>query len=744
MRRTIPSIGLVLLALACLLPLVSASAQQADPGITVILPAEPNAAQVENLLKTLKDSDRPIIIRVEGAGSAAAEAPQPAAAKPAAEDTAATTLTPGNLLPWLTALKETFVAGVTLGITGLGLIDTLPGKFAEAWRGNGSGAYAFFLLLTVLLAAAAAYLAVARTGHRLVSFSSRSEPDLIARTWWRLKTLFVDIVALIAMLAAGSLVIRLALPASDFVPDLARTLMNAAFIIGSYHAIGRFLLAPDPTGSPLLPLQRHQWQLRNIAIYATAVALIIESIALLVRIDAERTAVMGWLILVTTAAALFSLWWIWQARSDVRQAIRSVNPDGLARRFVAAVFPGINLIGVILVWSAAQMTAAMPERSDWSTAASVMLLLMATSPILGFGIPALVDAAMLRNMDDETMSPARAAGRAVVRALASAGTWIVVLYSIVYIWDVYVAGGNPQDALTRMKAAAQAGLALLAGCVIWVFFRAYFDAYAPKPMGVHLAGGDDEEATTAHGRLATILPLIRDIVLGGIIALTALIILSAVGVNVGPLLAGFGVIGLAISFGSQTLIKDIVSGIFFMVDDAFRVGEYIETGSQKGTVEKIHLRSVRLRHQNGQIHTIPFGQLDAITNYSRDWSTVKFEIRLDRDADIEKARKTIKKVGQAMLEDPELGPDLIAPLKMQGIQDITDSAMVVRLKLTSKPKNPSLLQREALKRVYRALQEAGVPLASNAVVVRSPAQHGAAEAAAANAARMSPIPEPPG
>ncbi|HTN96423.1 MAG TPA: mechanosensitive ion channel family protein, partial [Nordella sp.] len=212
--------------------------------------------------------------------------------------------------------------------------------------------------------------------------------------------------------------------------------------------------------------------------------------------------------------------------------------------------------------------------------------------------------------------------------------------------------------------------------------------------------------------------------------------LSAIGVNIGPLLAGFGVLGLAVSFGSQTLIKDIVSGVFFMADDAFRVGEYIETGKQKGTVEKIHLRSVRLRHQNGQIHTIPFGQLDAITNYSRDWATVKFEIRLDRDADIEMARKVIKKVGLAMQQDPELGPDLISPLKMQGIQDITDSAVVVRLKFTAKPKNPSLLQRDAFKRVYRALQEAGVSLASNAVVVRSPT-HSTVAGAAASAA-MAP------
>jgi small-conductance mechanosensitive channel len=183
-------------------------------------------------------------------------------------------------------------------------------------------------------------------------------------------------------------------------------------------------------------------------------------------------------------------------------------------------------------------------------------------------------------------------------------------------------------------------------------------------------------------------------------------VLSRLGVDIGPLLAGFGILGLAISFGSQALVRDIVSGFFFMIEDAFRVGEYVDTGKLKGTVEKISLRSMQLRHQSGQIHTVPFGQIASLTNASRDWATVKFNVRLDHSADIELARKAIKKTGIALLEDPEYGPHFIAPLKMQGVADITDSAIVIRLKFTSKPNQASGVQREALKRVYRALNEA--------------------------------------
>ncbi|MFX7548878.1 mechanosensitive ion channel family protein, partial [Acinetobacter baumannii] len=85
-------------------------------------------------------------------------------------------------------------------------------------------------------------------------------------------------------------------------------------------------------------------------------------------------------------------------------------------------------------------------------------------------------------------------------------------------------------------------------------------------------------------------------------------------------------------------------------DDAFRVGEYIDTGKLKGTVEGMSVRSLRLRHQNGQVHTVPFGQIQSVTNYSRDWTTVKFNLRLARDVDLELVRRTVKKIGQEMLE----------------------------------------------------------------------------------------------
>ena len=105
-----------------------------------------------------------------------------------------------------------------------------------------------------------------------------------------------------------------------------------------------------------------------------------------------------------------------------------------------------------------------------------------------------------------------------------------------------------------------------------------------------------------------------------------LMALSALGVEIGPLIAGAGVVGVALGFGAQTLVRDIISGMFFLLDDAFRIGEYIQAGNYKGTVEGFSIRSVRLRHHRGPVYTVPFSLLGAVQNQSRDWVIDKIAI----------------------------------------------------------------------------------------------------------------------
>ena len=133
-----------------------------------------------------------------------------------------------------------------------------------------------------------------------------------------------------------------------------------------------------------------------------------------------------------------------------------------------------------------------------------------------------------------------------------------------------------------------------------------------------------------------------------IVVMAGMSILAALGVDILPLLAGAGVVGVAIGFGSQTLVRDIVSGAFFLMDDAFRLGEYIEVGDAKGRVERINLRSVFLRHHRGALNILPYGEIKRLRNTSRDWSIHVMEFRLTYDTNMLQVKKILKQIGEEL------------------------------------------------------------------------------------------------
>jgi len=236
------------------------------------------------------------------------------------------------------------------------------------------------------------------------------------------------------------------------------------------------------------------------------------------------------------------------------------------------------------------------------------------------------------------------------------------------------------------------------------------------------------------------MPLLRAIA-GVAIAVTGgLLVLSELGINITPLIAAFSVFGLAVSFGSQALVRDVVSGIFFLAEDSFRIGEYVDCSKVKGVVEGFSVRSLKLRHQNGQLHIVPFGQVGHITNFSRDWTVVKFNIAFANGTDVELLRKTVKKIGLDMMEEPQFKPILMQPLKMQGVVDIKDNSLIIRFKFMARPKNPSMIQRMAVRRMYDTFPALGIKFATPMYSFPIPATPPVPPAAAAVPAAAAPAP----
>jgi small-conductance mechanosensitive channel len=691
----------------------------ADDTITIVLRPGQDQSQIDAVSAAVKAAtNRPVVIRWDD-GQAAAPAAKAAAAKGTTATAAHERAQQAEAR--LQMLSSGFQTGLAESLSGMGRLAELPRAFSAQWAQSENGTtVAITRLLLLLAVAAAAAFAAHRALLAMVPLHPVVTDDVVGRLRPSARRLAVDLAVAAVFLGAGTLLLPNLLAAPDLPNEIGRRLVHGIAFVLVYLAAGRFVLSPSDPTTRLLPIANTSWHYGMLLAYGILGSIIGQLAQLALWLKLDQSVVEGMVFPLVTAIALLKLWWFVGGRHDIAAAFRGREPNiGPLRRGFAAALPWFYAATAVMIWTMGCIAAGAPQMAHWGTAAGATQILVILVPIAAMGVDALAKALIARRVESAgaDVTPLRRAFMAVARSIATGATWVAGLSAISYTWNLFLMDAGSPATLSLLTIAIRVSIAFVVGWVVLSFLKAYFEAQLPQQRH-SLKPSDEDIQAQAQGRLATVLPLIRDVTLGAVVAVTALVALSALGFDIGPLLAGFGVIGLALSFGSQALVRDIVSGIFFMADDAFRLGEYIDTGKLKGTVEKITLRSVQLRHQNGQIHTIPFGSLQALTNFSRDWSTIKFSVKLDRETDVEKVRKLVKKVGQDMLADPELGPMFILPLKMQGIQDITETAVVVRLKFTCAPGNPTFLQRKALQRILDAFKGAGIALASNAVTVR--------------------------
>jgi small-conductance mechanosensitive channel len=421
------------------------------------------------------------------------------------------------------------------------------------------------------------------------------------------------------------------------------------------------------------------------------------------------------LIVVVMVCAL-NAWIVFRARAAAQALIRSTGEGVLAalRDAVARAWIALGMAYVAGVFVFFIFGLSLGLLSYFHAAVStigIILVLLVLEKLAERGTRGTATGSPDR-VEDLVAQTSRRLLRAAVLVIAA------IMLAWVWIEAVEMSG---QAFARAMYSAGTAVGSLFGAYVLWELTRLAIDRHLRVAgSGLKLPGDEDEE-TTPGSRLQTMLPMLRAAA-GAIIAVIALLtVLSHLGIDTGPLIAGAGVFGLAISFGAQSLVRDIISGLFYIWDDAFRVGEYIDTGRLKGTVEALGIRSVKVRHHNGPLHTIPYGQLGSVTNQSRDFATIKFNLRLEPGTDIELVRKTAKRIGIDMQEEPEIASEVLLPLKMQGIVEVADTALVVRFKFTARPVKPSWVQREYLKRIYRVFAEKGIVFASGALTLKTAA-----------------------
>jgi len=307
--------------------------------------------------------------------------------------------------------------------------------------------------------------------------------------------------------------------------------------------------------------------------------------------------------------------------------------------------------------------------------------------------------------------------RVLPSIVLSAARFVVVLIALavaaIAIDTPLLALAAAESPMVRLvlRLLGVATLALLTH-VVWISVRTAIDQRLARiqPAGTHYQ--PDE-----HSRLLTLLPLLRVTAAVVLVVMLVLSSLWALGIEITPVLAGAGVVGLAIGFGAQALVRDVIAGVFYLAEDAFRIGEYVEAGGNaKGTVERITLRTVALRHHNGPLHFVPYGSLGTVRNTSRDWVVEKFNLPLPIEVDSEKIRKLIKKVGEEMMSDPEVGGLMMEPLKGK-LYRVDPGVKIFRCKFRTAPGKQFDVRAQAYKRIEAALKKMDIGFADGKTVV---------------------------
>ncbi len=224
---------------------------------------------------------------------------------------------------------------------------------------------------------------------------------------------------------------------------------------------------------------------------------------------------------------------------------------------------------------------------------------------------------------------------------------------------------------------------------------------------------DDDDPTTMNARekrAATLGKVIRNTIRVAAWVIALLLILREIGIDIAPMLAGVGIAGIAIGFGAQSLVRDIVAGLFILVENQFDVGDVVRVAGVAGKVEKITLRSTTLRDSEGKVHIIPNGKMDVVTNMTRTFSKFVIDIGVAYEEDVDEVMTVIKKVGDEMNADAEIGSKIIGPFEVLGVQDLADSAVVIRAQFTTKPIEQWGIGREFRRRIKKAFDERGISI----------------------------------
>ena len=527
----------------------------------------------------------------------------------------------------------------------------------------------------------------------------------------------------IAALATAAYTVLPQLAPGATTAHVALTLIFGIVLARAILAVSRAVLAPRIGSLRLLPLSDgtaaylHVWlrRLANTVVYG---AVMLEALAAF-DLPAGAQAALLHLLGLAVAAMLIAL--ILQNRRPVAERLRSgaegaPEAGGESRTGIAGLRRALGRLGEL--WHVAAIVYVLAGLFVWlidvegglafmarATLVSAVILLIAMASIAGLGrlldrLFRIEDALREKNPGLE-----QRANRylAAVRRTVFGAILVVALLAILDVWGFGVAELLQTPAGRALVRTVLVVLLVVVGAfILWELIETAAARY--------LSRLDETGEGSRAVRMRTLLPMVEKALLVAIVVIAAMIVLSEIGLDIGPLLAGAGVLGLAVGFGAQTLVKDVITGVFIIVEDSMAIGDFVTVAGRSGVVEDLSVRSVTLRDYSGSKHTIPFSSIGDVENLTKDYSYAVLDYGVGYGENVDAVIAVIRETGDGLRADPDFRDRILEELEVAGLQELGDSAVVIRSRFKCRPGFQWGVRREMNRRIKAAFDANGIEI----------------------------------
>src|SRR6516162_7868830 len=512
---------------------------------------------------------------------------------------------------------------------------------------------------------------------------ARRRDTRIVRALFALLSLVLDILPILAFAAVAYTALSMALDSLTRAGITLSVLVNAAVEARLILCIARNMLLPADTGAVFVPLDgetRHYlyiW-IRRFVLW-TVFGYAVPEAAWWLGVPGAVYALM--LNAVGLVLALLTIIFVLQNRAQIAKWIAgtpgTASGWGRIRRSLAEIWPVLAILyitGIYMIYALriqggfAYVARATTLSLIVIVAAQLVVRFIRELSRRGFAISSELKAQF------PTLEQRANRYIPVLSGLTGAVIYLLAALTVLQAWSVGAFGWLGTDLGRRIIGNVLAiGMELLIALTVWEIFASAIDRYL---------NGIDATGTPRRTRIRTLLPLLRTAMLSVLVVLTSLIILSHIGMDITPLLAGAGVVGVAIGFGSQALVKDIITGLFILMEDQIAVGDVVDVGKDHaGVVEAITVRTIRLRDQAGTVHTIPFSEVTSVKNLTRDFAYAVARVAVAPSEDIDRVVEIVRQVSEELMADETFQPSILDPFDYQGVDALDASAVVLLVRI---------------------------------------------------------------